>query len=331
MPIIQLPSAPQRSNLILTSPENIWTPDKGKFTLILDSSQIGNFLTCNEKWNLASRELIRIKRTKEFREAMMMGTYGHAILDSYYKAKAAGKNYSLALSEALRFDIDQYYCQCGLLVSQHPCAECSNLEIVPFELSKEKRKIVTDRIQLYAHHWNSLGMDFIPVNQESVEVGFSVKLFEDSERLFILEGRIDLIATLQGLNCIVDHKFQSKETDLYHNSIQFKNYCLAAHVPMLIINYIRFAAAAKQTTFVRSIVSRTSQDNQNWHGELIQIYNKIAHIIMNNQSFEKNWNSCGGQWGQVCEFAQLCECYDSDVRRTRKEQLYEPRVQFKPW
>lgn len=330
MPIIQLPTVPQRSNLILPEIPNIWTPDKGKFTLILDSSQIGLFLTCNQLWNLSAREQIQIKRTREFRETMLMGTYGHAILDSYYKGKAAGKNFALALNEALKFDIDNYYCKCGLLISQHPSTDCTQLEIVPFELDREKRKIVRDRVQMYAYHWNSENADFEPLNQESVETGFSVKLYEDDEKLYILEGRIDLIAKLQGLDCIVDHKFQARESELYVNSIQFKNYCLATRMPMMVINYIRFASG-KSTTFVRSIISRTSQDNANWHGELITIYDKIAHIIMNNQTFEKNWNSCGGQWGQNCQFIQLCECYDSEIRESRKQQHYEPKRQFRPW
>lgn len=317
-----------------------------KFTLILDSSQIVLFLDCNEKWNLADRQLLKSKTPSQPREAMLMGSLGHLYFDIYYKQIASGLNFALAIENALRTNVDEMFCACGHSVIDHQsfhdgqlqvgkCEEeichCAFFTAKEFELEKDLRTIVKERCREYTYFYNATLSDFTPLGPDSVEVGFSHKLYEDNEKLFILEGRIDLLGSYRGIECIVDHKFQKSAHDLYKKSIQFKNYAYAAGVNTLFVNYIRFANA-KETTFKRDIANFTQMDHMNWKVELLKIYHKIANIIMYEGGvFEKNWAACGGRFGYVCDFVSLCEERNQDLVQIRKENNFEKKTPYKVW
>src|SRR5690348_15830065 len=94
--------------------------------------------------------------------------------------------------------------------------------VVDFRIDALLSQQVKTRFREYCYTY--INNDVIPASPEHVEVGFSEVVYESASRLYLLEGRIDIMGTLQGLNTIVDLKFQGRTRELYKKSIQFRNY-----------------------------------------------------------------------------------------------------------
>lgn len=318
-----------------------------KFTLVLDSSQITNFLECPEQWNNQYQKRLFLVGAIPS-EAMNAGTYGHKILDLYYKDKYQGLAFNEAAARAMSYDPDKDTCECGCSVDSHKylslinltecqrCKHCLAFRPKHFELDTSIRMAVQNRLREYFFTYQS--NDFKPLSEQHVEVGFSEAIFEDDSNLFVLEGRIDLIGTIQGLNCIVDHKFQLSRHYLYEKSIQFKNYALISKTLMVFINYIRLSKSVDKTTLQRVPVSFTVPELLVWKQELIKIFFRVKQAILNS-NFEKCWASCKG-YGKTytiedpkyCIYRTLCEEYNEDMKVIKEKQLYQIKEDvWRPW
>jgi hypothetical protein len=180
--------------------------------------------------------------------------------------------------------------------------------------------------------------DIEPLSEHHVEVGFSECFFEDHENRFVIEGRIDLIGKLQGLDCIMDHKFQSRAYWLYNKSIQFKNYILASDVNTLIINYIRLHDKKDTDSLTREVVTMNSVEKEVWRRRLIQLYMRIKKNLQNKDK-ERNWNECSGGFFtndkekmKTCWYTQLCEECDPQVAERKEKILYKvDEAVWRPW
>lgn len=318
---------------------------QNKQVLTLDSTQIEQFLVCPQLWSYSSRENLTLYEPGEKKEAMLMGTYGHAILDIFYKNMASGMNHAAALQAGFSYDPDVVTCTCGHAKTAHSLKEdlainflgimcstdkcnCTNFIPQPFNLSTQNRALVKNRIRDYAYKW--LGNDIMPDSPESVEVGFSHKLYEDDLRLYILEGRIDILGSIQGLSCIVDHKFQLRAHQLYQKSVQFRNYSLVTRKPMLVVNYIRLAKTITEDTLSRDIISFSPIEWQWWQGQLVNIYDRIL-ASKQNGTYGQNFSACRGQYGYPCEFTQLCECSYNPTLVELKKSAYKQKEPWRPW
>jgi PD-(D/E)XK nuclease superfamily protein len=329
------------------------TPHKPKFTLILDSSQIDCFLECAYKWDYQYHK--RLQSINALPNVPMgMGTYGHKLLEIIYKARAEGRP-SSAIDEAFAYDIDKMTCRCSHGREKHGCidqfcdgscdyhfkcnsigCDCQNFESIPFPLSAPDREFVRQRVQEYTYMEGPVIPELIPTSPEHVEVGFSHKLYEDTHRLYILEGRIDFLGKIAN-NCEngwADHKFQSRERNLYLKSIQFRNYSMVTQLPIGVVNYIRFAKKIeKDKTFVRSIISFSRAEMQTWEGQLLRIFHRIENFLKGNiMGEERNWSSCPGKFGYPCEFTKICENWFSpSLIQVTEKMEYRERPEWRPW
>lgn len=320
-----------------------------KFVLVLDSSQIATFLECPEQWNLSYKERLTSLGPQDT-TAMDAGTYGHKLLDIYYRIKSAnpGTQLNSILEACYAYNPDVDTCECGCDAGMHQpiqalgiqecqrCKHCLKFRPKPFPLSQDVRSQVRNRFKDYVYKYQA--NDFVAHSPEHVEVGFSEHIFEDDENLFVLEGRIDLLGTLQGLSCLVDHKYQMSTHYLYPKSIQFKNYALVARQTLLVINYIRLGKSYKDNFLERVLVNFTVPELLAWKQKLIKIYFNIKNSIVNS-NFEQQWNACKG-YGKTyslnepkyCPYTQLCEENDPQMRELRKEKLYHIKeAVWKPW
>lgn len=332
---------------------------KNKQSLVLDSSQISTFLDCPQQWDYCYNEsLVTIGEAVSTKSsAMAMGTLIHKYLEIYYKERANG-NYSAAADVALAFDPDDQDCKCGHLKVNHvlmhsiniaeTCVspdmltetdtnecrdcDCQDYRPEPFPVTPEDRELVRKRFLEYT--WTYAKNDFQPINAESVELGFSYRLYEDDNYLFVLEGRIDGLGTLGQHQLWWDHKSQSRRRDLYPQSIQFRNYALTTKKLYGIINYIRMTKKVDDSTYKRQIVSFPSDYLEWWERELIGLYFKVLEQLGLQQrtgKIEQNWGACSGKYGYPCNYTTLCEERNSHVRDNLKKQFYTERPKWHPW
>ena len=311
--------------------------------VILDSTQIEAYDTCPTMWYNGYRSSLELIQDQEDEnnslKAIRMGTLGHKWLEIFYTHKAMGCSTTSAVNLANAFDPDL----------------ADELDLHQFPLDKDQRKTVIERMQFY---WMKYANDdFQPACRQDydisvdansglpidgfkkvplVERGFSYELFNSPEYLFILEGRIDLIAPIGNSTQLgfVDHKLQLRERQLYPKSIQFKNYALATGLNYGIINYIRLHQTVSAKTLVRQLISFNSFEIRTWRSELIEIYVNVAKDLKAGDpkwAFARKRSQCSGKFGYTCQFAHICEEPDREVGELIKLQRYKTKQEWKPW
>lgn len=332
---------------------------QNKFTLVLDSSQITDFLTCPQLWYYKYfKKLQPVSFVPGEFAAMNAGTYGHKLLDLFYSADPHEK-LNTRIERCLAYNPDKDTCECGCTEEWHKtldampnvqecqrCHKCLKFRPKPFDLDVDTRCTVQNRFRDYIFCYQQRpDLDFQPLSPKHVEVGFSDILYEDAENLFVLEGRMDMIANWQGLTCVVDHKFQMATHWLYPRSIQFKNYSYVAakHVgtgaiPLLVINYVRLQKKITPDSLSRKMVTFTAPELHAWKNQVVKIYFDIKQAIQSNQ-FQQCWNACGG-YGKTykesepryCWFGTLCEEPNQMMKQNKINNLFQIKDEvWKPW
>ena len=229
---------------------------------------------------------------------------------------------------------------------------CSEFSAIEFPLSAADRQFVRDRVLDYTFAEGIAIPELIPKSPDHVEVGFSHKLYEDDQRLYIIEGRIDLLGQIAG-NCPdgwADHKFQSRERDLYLKSIQFRNYAMVTGLSLGVVNYIRFAKKVeKDKTFKRSIISFSRLEMEAWRENLIRIYHRIENalnpsLFAENAEDGKDWqwydstdilrnrSACSGKFGYPCDYTLLCEnFFNLELIKINESSEFVQKPEWRPW
>lgn len=299
-------------------------------TLILDSSQISAHEECPTEWS--NRGLISIDFAK-VGEAMAAGSLGHKYLEIYYDTLCRSDgDMKLATETALAFDPDA----ADQVDSQFPL-DLALREKVKQRFCDYLFNYPADRDYRPAYKKlhgitvkNGVLADVVQ-RDPLIEKGFSYKLFESKEYLFVLEGRIDFMGEASDGSVLwMDHKFQFREHLLYPKAIQFRNYSLATGLNLAVINYIRLHDKIGPKTFVRQPLSFSSLEMRYWKEELISIYVRIAKEVAAGE-FPKNRNSCGGAWGRACMYAPLCEEYNPAIRAAIQKRDFVERKEWRPW
>lgn len=324
-----------------------------KYTLILDSSQISSYLGCPQRWYNSQIKKIFPTYFKEDQIALNCGTLLHKYLDLYYSARAQGiRDLSTLWTLMEAYNPDKETCKCGCLQEHHKfiteniqecarCNKCLAFNPVPFQLDPANRYKVLHRFRDYMFKYQA--GDFEVTSPKQVEVGFSEVLYEDSENLFILEGRIDLLPTWQGLECIVDHKGQMTTHWLYPRSTQFKNYALISKRLLFVINYVRFKKDLDEHTLARRVINFSAYELSAWRGELIKIYFRIKGAIQlaesSNGETYKDWNACSGHFPtskedepKYCYYTELCNEPNPEMKLRKEKTLYKIQENlWRPW
>jgi hypothetical protein len=296
--------------------------------LTLDSSQIETFLDCDQEWAYKYGESIVLTPLgdKPAREDMAMGSYGHSILETYYRMKALGSSATDAIEAAFMtpaetFDLSKTNSGKVREACNRYFMFYSGRDVTTLMGSPTRKVTFNDNGTYKGEDW-----DLNPL----VEKGFSFPLLDTPDYLFTLEGRIDLLCDQNGTQAFMDHKFQSRESRLYKKSIQFRNYGMVTGVKLGIINYIRFHKDLSDKTLVREFISFGPLEHEWWKEELIQVFHTI-NVKMKSGDFERRWNMCRGKFGYPCQYNKLCEERNDAVRDNIKSQYYSIREKWSPW
>jgi hypothetical protein len=322
--------------------------------LVLDSSQITANDECQMYWNLKYKENLTL--SNEIRDDMAQGTYGHKLLELYYMNRGLGMKVADAWHDANMFHANEDF---PLPRAKREFVHKRCWEYVGVYAQNDFTPILGQRIRetKFGPHQETLlgdgtckhcGKLFNPapapdahcpnnpytveVQRPLVEQGFSYPLLDTPEYLFVLEGKIDVMAVLNnGSNGVVDHKFQGRERSLYQKSIQFRNYAMVSDFNYVVVNYIRLHQAISEKTFVRDVIYFSSLEKQMWKRRLIEKFKRIARE-RELGIFEKNEAMCPGKFGYPCEFTKICnDNFDLVSIQATKYQFYKKREEWKPW
>ena len=287
-------------------------------TLVLDSSQITEFLICPQSWYLAyHRHLIRrgIQRL-----GLTRGTLTHGLLQRYYTNVwrelphsdniASVTNQLAQLKEEVKLPVEEF-------------------NFVYLRFLHYTSHYIRENLKIH-----SIIKNGIPA--PAVELGFSIPIIDTEDFFFVLEGKIDLVASINDIDFYIDHKTQSREYNLYKYNIQMMNYALALNhvlggsLRRGMYNYIGMQQSEPKNGFYRrQVIYFGPEKLARWKKRLTDIFFKI-HSLIDRRSFEQNWASCERKYG-FCQFTSLCE--EDDPRR--KEGLiqieYEQREPWVPW
>jgi hypothetical protein len=334
-----------------------------KFILILDSSQLSAFSECPQLWDYSYQQRL-MPSARSSNVPMDMGSYGHRLLEIIYKERARGTKDNDAIEAAFNYDIDKETCRCGHTQEKHlkgylndssidiyhNCQSigCSCVEFVgiTFPLSDQERGQVKQRVLEYTMYEGSAFPELRAASPDHVEVGFSHLLYEDNRRLYILEGRVDLIGQIANNypDGWADHKFQMRARDLYLKSIQFRNYSMVLERPIGVVNYIRFtqkldlSPKTSNPTFKRALISFSRAELDWWKGEVTSMFSRVENYIRNErqlieQSGRRNWGACSGQFGYPCDFTPLCENvpFGAGLVQIKQDQDFVVKPEWRAW
>lgn len=307
-------------------------PDK--FTLILDSSQIDTLYTCMVKWDfINNKKLYKLNPDgieSPPSQAILGGTYGHKLLEVYDRVVMETGGDTTA---AMKYMWSREWLKWDTIKGSRFFKDSEEYERFESDLAliePARRSLVEARAT-----GSIMRFAINPYQVLSVETGFSYPLYEDSDNLFILEGRFDAIIQIGDNKYFLDHKFQDRAHNLYRKRIQFRNYALVSGCNTGLVNYIRLNQKEDISTYKRDTCPFSTDELQSWKEELIRKYFHVKDFMNRITAPESEWRNraaCDGVYNQECWFTQLCDETNNELVQIRIDQNYGKREKmWRPW
>jgi len=276
-----------------------------QFNLVLDSSQIVAFLECPQKWVFQYQKNLELKEQQH--QGFNKGTIVHGMLERYYK------------------HIHESWPTAQAIVLAKVRDERKELDI-----DDDTFNLLLNRFINYTSRYQD---DLLPVEHNGklvIESGFSYPVINNDRFLFILEGRIDIIAKFDSFVAIVDHKTQARYRRFYPFSIQFMNYALAMGLNRVMINVIGLQEKFDEKNLFRQPFYYSTEKLAQWKKKLELIFYRVANALILN-SYEKNEASCPGKYGYPCDYCKICEETKPEIIDNIIKFKYKERPIWTPW
>jgi len=157
----------------------------------------------------------------------------------------------------------------------------------------------------------------------AVEEVASKILYEDEKRIFLYQGKLDLVIELSNCPILpIDHKSASRRGTPNFLSNQFQGYCWLLDVNTIVINKIGFQKTLKpQEKFERHVLSYPKELLNEWQENTIYWIKKYIKDSEENH-FAPNYTSCDKYSG--CIFQKVCGS-TADSRKYKLTQLFNER------
>lgn len=313
--------------------------------IALDATQITEYSFCPLSWYYRYRE--HLARTGADRKSLDLGTIMHLYLAEYYDQQSQGISYDEAAKAAVIKLKD-------------------NKEIHELDPSGEFNQFIGQRFIAYVMKYSQsdfrafktagLPLQSAVATNAAIEVGFSKKIYEDSNFTFIIEGRIDLLAYIDDKIYFVDHKTQGRKANLYKYKPQFLTYALATELEYGLINYIGMTKEVNNDTFRRELIKFPKWMVERWRYYIIdkvflplaiklEKYQWIREHVNDDQILrfttnlerklfesERRLTSCSGAFDSMpCMFTDLCETSDPQMVQNIKSFQYHQIQPWSPW
>lgn len=270
-----------------------------RLVLVADSQALQAAQVCPKSYYLAYAQhlrRIRVQRRVDGEPiAVNTGTLVHKIMNNVNRLKIAASK--------KRFE--------KFAITNTTLLECGYRAIRRSkDLTHEEQLFhITKFTQFFA--WDiAAGACYKPLG---TEVGFAKIIYQDSDIIYIYEGRMDLVmrAELDGgsnvFNTWVDFKSTARDSAMYANRNQFLGYSYAMDTNMgFVLSY--GLQKEKKDPFRYKPVYHPQSLIEQWKADTIQTFHFIAsRAPLGISAFPRNRAACdGGQYGW-CQFVTLCD------------------------
>lgn len=249
-----------------------------RFVLNISSHALANFRRCETRYLYS--DIYGLRSLTRNTQKMDKGTQCARWLQTYYVNKMRR-----------RTSRDRYLIH-PLWISRF---------ISELKVSQADALTILQTLLAYAQHYRD--ETWVPI---AAERGFSKVLFEDSENLFVYEGRPDLVVLeSQAPNAdliVCDHKTQGQKKSYYEFTDQPESYIWAYGAKKFVYNYINFGS--KSEPFRREAHIYTQAQIDDWQSNATERCFELKHCI-EKRSFPARRN-CEDKFG-ICEYHRICE------------------------
>lgn len=237
-------------------------------------------ISCLENYRLSRIERLVINDTRDTHEARDRGTLIHFLLEHYYNALAENPEVDkLSLIDELIYK--------------------GNIRCTSLAITDEVRNRVFNTFRQYVQHY--AGLDCAPVK---TEVAVSKVLIEDEDLdlRVILEGRLDLVARLDNMHIVVDHKSEEKKGYYNKRANQFLLYSWATGLSNVIVNVFGLQKSLTPQDKFRRITLSYFPWNIEEFEEATKV--KVLRLVKAIETgyFERNLEQC--KW---CPYQAICD------------------------
>lgn len=231
------------------------------------------------------------------------------------------ENPAFAMGSAVHIAHEVYY---NLLKKREPfltrveqaLLTATNWMVTKSELDQEQQATVLRTLKEYYSYRQS---DRIEVKE--VEVFFTKQLYEGDDLVgdpieVLYEGKIDLIADLDGILQNFDHKSTSRNFEPVDFTNQFLGYKWATGLDVT-VNRIGFQSSLKPEAKFRRFPFRYQKEAVTaWEQHAVRKSLEYAYYLEHGE-FPPNFGACEGKFGYPCNYINMCR-YPSLIDDTKK-------------
>jgi len=296
----------------------------------LDASQLDLFEICPRKWFYSS--VLNLVPNHSHR-AFDIGSYYHEVLAHYYSTSPHSNRWQSTVDYAAQSTLFDKY----------------NIR------DSDERKFHRKRLIEYFNRYEYEDQEIEVIG---VEQGFSWLLYEDAERRYILEGKIDLVCNIprQGLT-VMDHKTQSRKDDRWEFNHQVCNYLCATKANNFIYNYIGLQNSLPPDGMRRCPYQPHEGMLEQWKKEVKMTFDrmyeykektakKLANVVyyqgieraesiadlVEEQEYPRQRSACDFSKYGLCQFHKLCSVPDDSKWVPAVLSAYKEKAEvWRPW
>lgn len=302
--------------------------------VILDASQIELFERCPRAWYYAYVQNLTPLHSKS---AFSTGSYYHEVLALYYSLP-------LPLPQINKPETELYQ------IAHRKLGQVKNLAerlkaAVDFAASPElhtkyhikdadakifHRKRIVDYLFNWSHEDEGL-------NVIAVEQGFSTLLYEDVNKRYILEGKIDLVFEGKPYGyAVMDHKTQSRYDDRWEFNHQVMNYMAFTKADYFVYNYIGLQDKLPLNGMRRMLYKPPPGTLEQWKSEVRVTFDEMTHYkflanfttgIKETEEtvYPRKRSACDASKYGLCQFHKLCSVPDDSIFKESVLSHYKPK------
>lgn len=283
--------------------------------IILDASQIEIFEACPRKWYYSY--VLNLVPHVPY-SPFDIGSYYHECLRHYYTSLRTYRN-----SSAILFQSIINFAKDDNLFTKY------NINGMENRLFHIKRLIS----YLNKYEDEDYTMDIIAIEQ-----GFSYLLYEDNNRRYILEGKIDLVYNdpITKLT-VMDHKTQARKSDRWEFNHQVCNYLNFTKANYFVYNYIGLQDSLPKDGLRREIYKPAEGMLDQWLTEVKLTFDQMYDYLINGTKpdeydMPRRRSACDSSKYGLCQYHKLCSVPDGSQWVEVVKSAYKEKDEvWRPW